>query len=239
MICSNDPSVSRCGSFYDGSDVRIPDSDVFRRRLVKRRYLTEFEKGDRIANPGDTIDTCYFIDSGSVIEYEVLGNRRRIYEIFRPDTLLFQTYALYQRPCSFYYEAREHCMLYSITLDKVSQLMVTSRAFLMSCTVQTTRELMVTKDLLRKTANRSASWLIADLILILASRESHMENGLLCLNARYTQQEIADMLALNRVTCLRELHRLEDLELIRLLSGRIALTNPEGLAAYRCSTCER
>ena len=62
-------------------------------------------------------------------------------------------------------------------------------------------------------------------------------NGIIYLGERMTQKQIADMLYMNRVTCFRELHTLEDLGFVDMQTSRIGIRNMEGLIAYR-EKCE-
>ena len=68
---------------------------------------------------------------------------------------------------------------------------------------------------------------------VTASRNSRQENGVTWLADRITQNQMADMLFINRITCLNELHKLEDLGLITLQRSRIGIADMHGLAEYR------
>ena len=67
----------------------------------------------------------------------------------------------------------------------------------------------------------------------MASRNSRQENGVTWLADRITQNQMADMLYINRITCLNELHKLEDLGLVTLQRSRIGIADMHGLVESR------
>lgn len=88
---------------------------------------------------------------------------------------------------------------------------------------QSTRDLMVCQDLLRKSTNHNVGWLVSDWLIVMASRRSHVQGGVIYLNEKVTQNQLADMLFMNRITCLKELHHLEGLGLIDLQGRYIGI----------------
>ncbi len=219
-------------SYFDGRDKEL-DASYLRKKLCKQKYLLEFEKGELIITQGEEVDACYYLESGYVIAYETVKGRRRIFDAFNSNNLLLCSYATYDRPCAFNYEAREYCAVYSISMEKVKKLLQNDANFARAVLTQTTRDLLVCQDLLRKSANHNVSWLVSDLLIVLAARNSHVSEGIRYLNDRFTQNQIAEMLFINRITCLKELHKLEALGLIDLQSSYIGIVDMEGLLEYR------
>ena len=158
---------------------------------------------------------------------------REILRLWEENNLLLCSYATYDRPCAFFYEAREYCAVYSISMEKVKKLLQNDPNFALAVLTQTTRDMLVCQDLLRKTTNHNVSWMVSDLLIVLAARNSHVSGGIRYLNDRFTQNQIAEMLFINRITCLKELHRLESLGLISLQSSYIGIKDMEGLLEYR------
>ena len=194
--------------YFNGKDF-FNDLSYLRRKLCKKRYLLEYEKGEKLISQGERVEYCFFMESGGVISYETVNGKRRIYDFFTGANLLLCSYALYDRPCALDYEARCHTVVYSISLERVQKLFFNDSAFTRGALAQTTRDLLVCQDLLRKSAMRSASWLVSDFLIVMASRGCYEEGGVLYISERFTQHQMADMLFINRITCLNELHRME------------------------------
>ena len=149
------------------------------------------------------------------------------------NNLLLCSYAVFDRPCAFCYEAREPSTLYSISMEKVRKLLQNDANFTRAVLTQSTRDLMVCQDLLRKSTNHNVGWLVSDWLIVMASRRSHVQGGVIYLNEKVTQNQLADMLFMNRITCLKELHHLEGLGLIDLQGRYIGILDMGGLIEYR------
>ena len=206
--------------YFNGKDF-FNDLSYLRRKLCKKRYLLEYEKGEKLISQGERVEYCFFMESGGVISYETVNGKRRIYDFFTGANLLLCSYALYDRPCALDYEARCHTVVYSISLERVQKLFFNDSAFTRGALAQTTRDLLVCQDLLRKSAMRNVSWLVSDFLIVMASRGCYEEDGVLYISERFTQHQMADMLFINRITCLNELHRMEDRGLITLQRSHI------------------
>lgn len=222
--------------YFNGADSFLDDS-YFSKKLVKKRFRLEYEKGENIIEAGDTVDDCFYIKSGSVIAYEIIKGKRKIFDHYSAGSFLLCEHILFEHPCTYYYEAREKTVVYSISMTKVRQLVVNDRRFLQSLFAQQTRNLLVREDLLRKSTSHNASWLVCDFLITMVLRNGQTEDGIVYLVERLTQKQIADMLFMNRVTCFRELHTLEDIGLIDMQTSRIGIKSLSGLIAYK-EKCE-
>lgn len=225
-------SYSGDHSYFDGRDKEL-DASYLSKKLCKQKYKFEFEKGEIIVAQGDEVDACYYLEKGYVIAYETVKGRRRIFDAYNSNNLLLCSYAIYERPCAFCYEAREPSTLYSISMEKVRLLLQNDANFTRAFLTQSTRDLLVCQDLLRKSANHNVGWLVSDWLIVMASRRSHVHGGVIYLNDRITQNQLAEMLFINRITCLKELHHLEALGLIDLQGSYIGILDMEGLINYR------
>ena len=219
-------------SYFDGRDKEL-DASYLRRKLCKKKYQLEFEKGEIIIAQGEDVDACYYLEKGYVIAYETVKGRRRIFDAYNSNNLLLCSYAVFDRPCAFFYEARESSVLYSISMEKVRKLLQNDASFTRAVLTQTTRDLMVCQDLLRKSTNHTVGWLVSDWLIVMASRSSRICGGVTYLNDRVTQNQLAEMLFINRITCLKELHHLESLGLIDLQGSHIGILDMDGLIEYR------
>lgn len=219
-------------SYFDGRDKEL-DASYLCRKLCKKKYQLEFEKGEIIIAQGEDVDACYYLEKGYVIAYETVKGRRRIFDAYNSNNLLLCSYAVFDRPCAFCYEAREPSTLYSISMEKVRKLLQNDANFTRAVLTQSTRDLMVCQDLLRKSTNHNVGWLVSDWLIVMASRRSHVQGGVIYLNEKVTQNHLADMLFMNRITCLKELHHLEGLGLIDLQGRYIGILDMGGLIEYR------
>lgn len=221
------------GTVYFDGNKELLDSAYLKRILVKKRYRTDFFRGEIIASPEEAVEDCYFIEKGSVLMYEQIGKKRRIFNIYYPGQILFCANAVFPQQHSFIYEANSDCELYCIRVEKVRKLLKNNKNFSGAFIRQLTWDYFIAMDLLRKSAIHNISWMVSDLLIVLAGFESQDNNGVIFPKYQYTQTEIADMLHINRVTCLRELHKLAELGLISLDGRKIGIKDLPKLIEYR------
>ena len=53
-------------SYFDGRDKEL-DASYLCRKLCKKKYQLEFEKGEIIIAQGEDVDACYYLEKGYVI----------------------------------------------------------------------------------------------------------------------------------------------------------------------------
>ncbi len=222
--------------YFNGADAFLDDS-YLNRKLVKKRFRLEYEKGENIIESGDAVDDCFYIKSGSVIACETVNGKRKIFDNFCAGSFLLCEHIMFDHPSTYCLQAREKTVIYSISMSKVRQLIVNDKKFLQSLFAQQTRNFLVCEDLLRKSTTHNARWLVCDFLITMALRSGQTEDGIIYLAERLTQKQIADMLFMNRVTCFRELHTLEDVGLIDMQTGRIGIKDLPGLVACK-EKCE-
>lgn len=232
---NNDTSVSDY-RYFNGADSFL-DSAYLRKRLNKKRFRLEYERGEEIISAGEKVEDCFFVDSGNVIICETWKGKRRILDCCSAGSFLMCEHILFDRPSVYCYEAKEKTVVYSISIIKVRQLLNTDLKFMHAVFAQQTRNLLVREDLFRKSITHNASWLVSDFLITMSTRGGQKINGIIYLGERMTQKQIADMLFMNRVTCFRELHTLEDMGLIDMQTSRIGIKDMDGLIAYR-EKCE-
>lgn len=218
--------------YYNGDDQQL-NTAYLSKLFEKRRYLVELDRKDVFVEPGDYIDTCYFIKSGSIIAYELVEGTRRIYDWFGEGMLLFTEYMVFQRPSSYYYEAMERTKMYSIRLPVVRKRLETDMIFGWSFMAQMTRNLLVAQDLMRKGNTHGVRWRVCDFILIEAERIGVRKDSGYVFKIRMSQKLMAELLHINRVTVLREIHNLEALGLIHHNGGHLEISDFEALRDYR------
>lgn len=218
--------------YFDG-DKGLLNTPYLFKKLRKRRYMTMLERRDILYRPGDPIDTCYLIEKGAIIAYEFSSGNRRIFDLCEANTLLFCEYAVFNRPSCFFYEALVPTVLYTIQLSFVQKLIENDPQFARCVIAQLTRDLLVTQDLFRKTITHSARWRVCDFLLVFALRANARNENSIVLSQRITQKMMADMLNINRITAMQELHTLEDLGLCRRRNGHFEIPDIKLLQEYR------
>ena len=218
--------------YFDG-DKGLLNTPYLFKKLRKRRYMIMLERRDILYRPGDPIDTCYLLEKGAVIAYEFSAGNRRIFDLYEANTLLFCEYAVFNRPSCFFYEAQEPTVLYTIQLPFVQKLIENDPQFAHCVIAQLTRNLLVTQDLFRKTITHSARWRVCDFLIVFAMRSNPEGKNSVVLSHRITQKMMADMLNINRITAMQELHTLEYLGLCCRSGGHFEIPDIRLLQEYR------
>lgn len=235
MNTPTDDNALNQGFYYFDGDKRLLDARHLFKRLKKSKYLVELDKKDILKSPGEEIDTCYLIEKGSIIAYENYGDARRIFDWYIRGVLLFSEFAAFDRPSPYYYEALEPTTMYSIQISLVRELIKNDLAFARCFNAQITRSMLVAQDLLRKAVTHSVRWRVCDFLLIETEQigTKSGDGNSATLNRKISQKLLADMLHINRVTALREMHSLEELGLCTMSGGFIEIPDLKLLLAYR------
>lgn len=218
--------------FFDG-DISSFGAEYIRKKFCKRRYLVELDRKDLLAKYGEVLDTCYYISEGILISYEKFGKSRRIYDYFEPGMFVFLEQVLMDPICRLTYEALTPMKLYSIDMKKVDKLLKNDWMFSIQCLTQMTRNYLVMKDLLRKSAEHSARWLVCDILLVFAKKNSFEKDGVTHINIKIPKILLSDMLHLNRITVTRELAVLQKKGLCSQEGGMIHIMDVNALREYR------
>lgn len=218
--------------FFDGNTDSF-GAEYIRNKFCKRRYLVELGRKDLLAQYGEVLDTCYYITEGILISYEKSGKNRRIYDYFEPGMFVFLEQLLMDPVCRLTYEALTPMKLYSIDMVKVEKLLKNDWVFSAQCLAQMTRNYLVMKDLLRKSAEHSAQWLVCDLLLVFAKKDSYIKDGITHINIKIPKTLLSDMLHLNRITVTRELALLQEKGLCTQERGMIRIMDVNALREYR------
>lgn len=210
------------------------DSKYIKKLFKKRRYLVELEKREILANPGDILTDCYYVDSGVIVSYEKVGNSKRLYDYFDSGMFIFIEETVLNYPSSLTYEAVTSVQLYSIGVDFVRKLWINNWQFAHHCMKQMSRDYLQMRSQIRKETCHSADWRVANIILELATKEGMINENRVTLK-KHKKSHLADLLHMNRVTFYKCFSNIEERNLCRIKNGFIEVIDIDELKKYRDS----
>ena len=191
-------------------------------RLKKLGKPMRVSKGEKLNRIDEIPGCCYVVESGRVICYEYsFAGDRRVYNIMEPSSILMEGFMLFDCPCPVQFEALDDCEL--IWIDKCDL----KRAFkhdidvVMDVCESLSGKFMSAMEQLRLGPHSSAEWRICKMLRICIDHYGEKQpDGSYLFNKRISQQMLADILAMNRVTVVRKLKELKELGLVDTVNGR-------------------
>lgn len=202
-------------------------------RLEKLGETIHVDKGFEL-NHMDTIpEYCYLVKEGRVICYEITyGGEQRVYSFMEPNSIFLEECVLFDQPCPVLFKTimpstlvRVHkCALkhaFKNDIDTVMDICKSLAGKFLSAMAQ-----------IRTSQQRPAEWKICRLLQIFIKHYGIPYDGKTLIAEKISQQMIADMLGMNRVTVTKKFRELRDLSLVEQINGYICVRDPEALQKH-------
>ncbi|MGN0704221.1 MAG: Crp/Fnr family transcriptional regulator [Lentihominibacter sp.] len=203
-------------------------------RLEKLGECRTYPKNFELNAVEDTPDCCYVVKSGRVICYEIsYAGDQRVYNIMEPGSMFMEECLLFDKPCPVLFKTLDECQL--IRIDKCDL----KRAFkhdidvVMDVCESLSTKFLSSMEHLRLGPRQSASWKICKMLLIFAVHYGKKQpDGSCVLDRKVSQQMLADILGMNRVTVVRKLKELKELGLVDTVDGYLRFSDIDALEEH-------
>ena len=184
-------------------------------------------------SPGDKLKCCYFIKSGIVIGYELSRNGSvREYDVMLNSSLLGETFIIMDTPCPVYFKTVKDTEL--ICIDKadfmraLSERPEVNRLVLQSLSTK----FLAAMDEVRQAGTYSAAWRICNLLKIFADKHGTPYDGKILISQKISQQMMSNLLGLNRITTVRVIKTLKELQIVEQVNGLYCIRDMDRLKEY-------
>lgn len=207
----------------------------------EHRYDVLCSMGTRISVPKDQIihsanetpNYCYYIQSGRIMAYEfTAGGLERVYNINDAGTLLFESALILNRKVSLNFKATEASLLYKIPRETLLQA-VNSDPQVAFCLLRSLAEkFSQVNEQIREASCHEAGWRIANLLVTFAHRYGVEYDGKILIMDKLSQQMVANLLRINRITVIRTMKELKNLGFIEYVNGFYCIRDLDGLLRH-------
>ena len=221
------------GGSYSGYPAHIIYTDSNPDRFVSMGTLITFPKDTVLYRAGEIPDYCYYIKTGLVKSFEYTDEgEERIYSLVDEGSLLLELSALLRTPLPMSFA----------TATKVTAVRISSGALLDAFSSQpevmsdflwsVNAKFLSILEQLRQSASQSADWKVCNLLMIFANRFGVDYDGKVLIREKLSQQKMADLLRVSRITVVRAVKELKDMGLVEQVNGYYCIRNMEKLRQH-------
>lgn len=179
-------------------------------------------------------DHCYLVKSGRIACYEIsYSGEQRIYNIMLPGSLFLEECVIYSRPCPILFRTIEESELVKIDRCTLMRAFKHDIDIVMDICESLSVKFLSSMEHLRFGPQQSASWKICRLLTIYAVQYGDTcDDGSVVIREKLSQQMMADLLGMNRITVTRKLKELRELGLVSSSSSRLCIHSMKALEAH-------
>lgn len=204
------------------------------KRMEEIGRIVSFPKDYVIYEYGDkNIPDCYVLLSGSVkvYEYTVNGNEH-IFNVLRKNELFFIQTAILGHMPNLTFITMTESQLIRVPQKTFYQELISNHEFALWILKITSSELARTRRRLREGDNFNITWKICNMLLKFARQSGVDYDGKILIQEKISQQSMANMLRVSRITVARTIKELKDLGLLENINGFYCLRSMEQLRRH-------
>lgn len=243
MPLTYDPFLSRLArkEVLMSKDVRISDS--------RRSYYTSapilsqvlYQIGERITLPRNHVllrvdeipEYCYIILSGRIISYEThINGEEQIYLINGPDCMILEGHLLYRIPVETNFVTTRKTELLRIDRQALINAIDQDSDVAFSIIGSITQKFLNAMTTLRYSRNFNTSWKVCNVLLTLAKQYGVEYKGSIMIREKISQQMIANILGVNRITVVNIFRDLKDMGIIEIINGYYCICDMDQMTEY-------
>lgn len=205
---------------YDSYPVNLFFSDRPSSRFEELGTIVQFPKNHMIYRAGEVPEFCYFIKHGRTIAFEYTSSgEERIYNINDEGSLLFESSVILNHALTLSFKTILPSTLIRIPRDTLFNAIITDSAVATDLLFSLSEKFVLVNEQIRESSSHGVKWKVANLLITYAHRFGVDYDGKVLINEKISQQMMANLLRVNRVTVARVIKELRDLGLIEQING--------------------
>jgi len=190
-------------------------------------------KNTALNTEGQIPDCCYIVKSGRVICYEfTYTGEMRVYNFLEPGITFMEEFMLLDKPCPVLFKTVVPTELVRIGKCDLKRAFKHDIDIVMDVCESLATKFVSSMEQIRYGNQRNATWKLCKLLLIFAEHYGVPYDGKVLIDEKLSQQMLADLLGMNRVTVTRKLKELKDLALVEQINGYYCVRSLEQLKAH-------
>jgi len=196
----------------------------------------DLPKNFTLCTAGNSIDSCYLIESGRVISFEITHTGRQ--HVFSytgnngPDSLILLPSIVLNCKVTLSFMTATPAKLVRIQRNDLMRLLSSDIEFANQILYILASKFVEVNERFRADSSKSGTWKLCHLLSSLANQYGVDYDGKVLIQIKYSQQMMADYLHMNRTTVARIMKRLTDSGLIERINDYYCIRNPEKLQHY-------
>jgi CRP/FNR family transcriptional regulator len=160
----------------------------------------------------------------------------RIYNFMEAGSLVLECNALMRKPAIVWFKTLVPSEFKRITRAELLAAMAADPELNMDIIESITDKFLGAMDSVRNILKHDVQWRMCNLLLIFADRYGELYDGKVLICEHISQQTIANLLCINRVTAVRAIRELRDLALIEQVNGLYCIRDVSALKRHMEAT---
>lgn len=203
-------------------------------RLMQLGEPESVPKGMILAKPNIIPEFCYIVIRGRVITYEyTTAGSERVYNISDSGSLLLEANVISREAPSVYFKTTEPSQLVKIRRSELMSALIEDPQIMMDIIDSISGKFFASIEQIREGCNHNVPWKICNLLLIFADRYGVVYDDKVLIQEKLSQQMIANLLGINRITAVRALKELKDVGLIEQINGYYCIRDRDKLKRHQ------
>lgn len=195
--------------------------------------MIKLPKDTVIYKAGEIPDYCYLIKKGLVktFEYTDSGDER-IYSLVDEGSLLLELSAILREPLPMSFATVTPAVVIRIPAKILAEACATRPEIMTDLLVSVNEKFVSVLEQLRESTSQSAEWKVCNLLLVFAGRFGADYDGKVMIREKLSQQMMADLLRVSRITVVRAIKALKDMGLVEQVNGYYCIRSMEKLKQH-------
>ena len=211
--------------------VRLNQDDL---HLDDLGQLIHCPSGMALNEVGLVPSCCYYLKRGRIICCEMTERgEQSIYDYIDPGTLFLEEYLLFDRPCPILYKPMIDSDLIKISADTIKYAYGHNFQIVTEICENLADKMTTSVNRHRMETKHNASWKICQMLLFYAQNYGALTSaGQIRIDLSVSQQKLADLLGMNRVTVTKKLKELKEQGLIEVRSRHYYIPDVDQIIDY-------
>lgn len=160
------------------------------------------------------------------------AGEEHIYNIFRDGATLFLLAAITNEPPALNFVATTQCKIVRVSIDAMNKAIEEDSRLARTLLDDIGRKLTFSYKRLRECESYNTEWKVCNMLLSMAERSGVEYEGKVLIREKVSQQTMAGMLRVSRITVARILKTLRDFSLIETVNGYICIRDEAALLQH-------
>ena len=198
-----------------------------------------FPKGAVIVEAGAKPLYCWYVLEGKVITTEITSSTgERYYNFNEEDSMFMECNVFVNRPSPVNFMALTDVRLIRIRAETLLKGVEEDPDLSLELLVSLSYKFMNAMDQVREATQCSVIWKVCNLLLTFADRYGKPYDGKILIKERISQQMMANLLGINRITMVRTIKELREAGLVEQINGFYCIRDRDRMQRFMQETAE-
>ncbi len=192
-----------------------------------------FAKGEIVAQAGRHPTHCYYVLEGRMMAFEYTTTTgERYYNFNEAGSLVMEANILLERDTPVSFVAITDVKARAISREELLRALKEDDALALEIMPSLSYKFMAAMDQVREATQCNVAWKVCNLLLTFAERYGVPYDGKTLIKEKISQQMMANLLGVNRITMVRAIKELREMGLIEQVNGFYCIRDKERMQKF-------